>query len=68
MSEKHGSILGGMLLITGSCIGAGMLGLPILTGLAGFYPTLVMFFLAWAFMTTTALLLVEVNGWHKKTG
>ena len=64
--KKHGSVLGGMLLITGSCIGAGMLALPILTGLAGFFPTLLMFFLAWASMTTTALLLVEVNGWHKK--
>ncbi|GAB5411452.1 MAG: aromatic amino acid transport family protein [Chlamydiales bacterium] len=66
MTAKHGSVLGGMLLITGSCIGAGMLALPILTGLAGFFPTLLMFFLAWGFMTTTALLLVEVNGWHKK--
>lgn len=43
-----------------------MLALPILTGLAGFLPTLLMFFLAWAFMTTTALLLVEVNSWHTK--
>ncbi len=59
-------VFGGMLLLTGSCIGAGMLGLPILTGMAGFFPTMVMFFLAWFFMTTTALLLVEVNCWFKK--
>src|SRR3972149_4119009 len=63
MSDKPGSIFGGMLLIAGSCIGAGMLGLPIVTGLAGFYPSLVMIFLVWGFMTSTALLLVEVNGW-----
>ncbi len=65
MSDKPGSVLGGMLLISGSCVGAGMLGLPIVSGLAGFYPSLIMFFLAWAFMTMTGLLLVEVNGWFK---
>lgn len=63
MNEKAGSVIGGMLLIAGSCIGAGMLGLPIVTGFAGFFPSLLMFFLAWLFMTATALLLVEVNGW-----
>ncbi|MCH9630011.1 MAG: Tyrosine-specific transport protein [Chlamydiia bacterium] len=60
---KTGSIFGGMLLISGSCIGAGMLGLPILTGVAGFLPTLIMFFAAWLFMTLTGLLLVEVSTW-----
>jgi tyrosine-specific transport protein len=40
-----------------------MLALPILTGLAGFFPSLFMFVCAWAFMTLTALMLVEVNGW-----
>jgi tyrosine-specific transport protein len=62
-SKASGSIIGGILLIAGSCIGAGMLALPILTGLAGFFPALVMFFCAWTFMTLTGLLLVEVNGW-----
>ncbi|MCI5051689.1 MAG: tyrosine transporter [Simkaniaceae bacterium] len=60
---KQGSVIGGSLLIGGSCIGAGMLGLPVITGIAGFVPSLVMFFFAWAFMTTTGLLLVEVNQW-----
>lgn len=58
-----GSVIGGMLLVAGSCIGAGMLALPILTGLAGFFPSLFMLFFSWAFMTFTGLLLVEVNGW-----
>ncbi len=58
-----GSVLGGMLLIAGSCIGAGMLALPILTGMAGFFPSLTMLLLSWAFMTFTGLLLLEVNGW-----
>lgn len=66
MSKKSGSLIGGILLITGSCIGAGMLGLPILTGLSGFFPSLLMFFIVWLFMTTTGLLLVEVNGWFSK--
>jgi tyrosine-specific transport protein len=58
-----GSVLGGTLLVAGSCIGAGMLALPILTGLAGFFPSLVALLSVWAFMTFTGLLLVEVNGW-----
>ncbi len=66
MNEKRGSVLGGMLLIAGSCIGAGMLGLPIVTGLSGFFPSLAMFFFAWLFMTATALLLVEANGWFSR--
>lgn len=63
MKGSSGSIFGGMLLITGSCVGAGMLALPIVTGLAGFFPSLLVFLLVWVFMTLTGLLLVEVNGW-----
>jgi tyrosine-specific transport protein len=66
MEHKSGSLLGGTLIIGGSCVGAGMLGLPIITGLCGFYPSLVMLFLAWAFMTATALLTVEVTSWFSK--
>lgn len=66
MNEKKGSVIGGMLLIAGSCIGAGMLGLPIITGISGFFPSLSMLFLGWLFMTATALLLVEVNGWFSR--
>jgi tyrosine-specific transport protein len=64
--EKKGSMMGGMLLIAGSCIGAGMLGLPIVTGISGFFPSLAMFFCGWLFMTSTALLLVEANGWFSR--
>jgi len=64
--SKSGSVFGGMLLLAGSCIGAGMLGLPILTGLSGFYPSLVVFFGIWAFMTLTGLLLVEVNSGYQR--
>jgi tyrosine-specific transport protein len=67
MAKKiTGTIFGGTLLLTGSCIGAGMLGLPIMSGLSGFYPSLIAFFGAWAFMTLTGLLLVEANSAFSK--
>lgn len=66
MKEGQGSVIGGMLLIAGSCIGAGMLGLPIVTGLCGFVPSIALLFCGWLFMTATALLLVEVNGWFPR--
>ena len=66
MEQKKGSMIGGMLLIAGSCIGAGMLGLPIVTGISGFFPSIAMFFCGWLFMTSTALLLVEANGWFSR--
>lgn len=56
-------LLGITLLMAGSCIGAGMLALPVVTGLAGFVPAVVVFVVGWLFMTTTALLLLEVNVW-----
>lgn len=64
--RAKGSILGGALLVAGSCIGAGMLGLPIITGIAGFVPSLSMFVCAWIFMITTGLLIVEINGWFAR--
>lgn len=65
ISEK-GSLLGGILLVAGSAIGGGMLGLPIVTGISGFYPAIVIFLFCWVFMTITALLLLEVNLSFKK--
>jgi tyrosine-specific transport protein len=59
--KSKGTFIGGMLLIAGSCVGAGMLALPIITGLAGFIPSVFSFLLAWGFMTLTGLVLVEVT-------
>lgn len=56
-------MIGASLLITGCCIGAGMLGLPVLTALAGFQLSIMLFLLSWLFMVTTGLLLLEVNLW-----
>lgn len=61
--SRPGSLAGGILLVAGCCIGAGMLGLPVMSALTGFYPTLMMFFVSWLFMVTTGLLLLEVNLW-----
>lgn len=64
--QKKGSILGATLLVAGTCIGGGMLALPVATGAAGFFPSLLMMFVGWVFMTTTALFLAEVNLWMDK--
>lgn len=61
--QNDGSLIGGILLVAGCCIGAGMLGLPVLSGLAGFGPSAIMFFISWLFMVSTGLLLLEVNLW-----
>lgn len=65
MEEKtlFNRTVGSTLLISGCCIGAGMLGLPTLSAIAGFTPTLAMFMICWAFMLCTGLLLLETNLW-----
>jgi tyrosine-specific transport protein len=62
----YGRVLGAILLIAGCCIGAGMLGAPVVSAVAGFRPSLLMFLLGWAFMVSTGLLLLEVNLWFAK--
>jgi len=56
-------LFGGILLIAGTTIGAGMLALPVVTGFAGFYPSVLLFLLFWVFMTFTAFLMLEVALW-----
>lgn len=56
-------LIGGILLVSGTAIGAAMLALPVSTGLAGFWPALLLFVIGWLFMTYTALLILEVNLW-----
>lgn len=65
-NRNQGKVLGSTLLIAGSCIGAGMLGLPVSSAMAGFVPSVAMFILSWLFMMTTGLLLLEVNLYFKK--
>lgn len=62
---RSGSVLGATLLISGCCIGAGMLGLPVLSAPAGFIPSLCLFVVSWLFMMCTGLLLLEANLWFE---
>lgn len=50
-----------MLIIAGTTIGAGMLALPIASAGLGFSTAVVVLLLAWALMTYTALLMLEVH-------
>lgn len=62
--NQKGKFVGGILLVAGCCIGAGMLGLPVLSAAAGFQPSIAIFVLCWLFMVCTGLLLLEVNLWY----
>ena len=53
--------IGATLLVAGCSIGAGMLGLPSVTGPAGFFPSTLFFLFSWAFMLLTGLVLAEVT-------
>lgn len=54
-------VFGGILLASGTAIGAGMLALPLSTANSGFIPSGFAFLVCWFFMTVAALLLLEVN-------
>jgi len=56
-------ITGGVLLIVGTSIGAGMLALPIVTAASGFVASSLMLLVCWTIMTFGAFLLLEVNLW-----
>lgn len=55
----------GSLLIAGTTIGAGMLGIPLLTAKAGFFPAILVTTIVWIFMLLTGLLFLEVTLWMK---
>lgn len=57
--KQTAPLFGVVLLIAGATIGAGILGLPVQTGLSGFFPSVCGTILIWLFMMTTALILSE---------
>lgn len=57
------SLINGILLLTGTCIGAGMLALPVVTGVSGFYPSVVVSTCCWLIMLCTGLLFLEAALW-----
>lgn len=54
-------LIGGILLIVGTSIGAGMLALPLVTVQVGIVHALLMFVVAWFLMTTAAVYILKVN-------
>ncbi len=56
-------VVSGSLLIAGTAIGAGMLGIPLITAQSGLYPALLITGLVWLFMLATGLLIVEATLW-----
>lgn len=63
---RKGSTLAATLLITGCCIGAGMIGLPVVSADAGLIPTTLAMVLCYFFATGTGLLLLEATLWFKE--
>jgi len=59
-------LIGSTLLIAGTCIGVGMLALPVATAGAGFLASLPIYFLVWLFMLCTSRLIVEACLWCPK--
>lgn len=55
--------IGGILLITGTSIGAGMLGLPIAAANLGFSGSFILLIVCWLVTLACALLILEVNQW-----
>lgn len=54
-------LIGSILLIVGTCIGAGMLALPITTSQLGFVGAVILLVCIWVIMTLSAFLILEVN-------
>lgn len=61
MITKTNRLIGAILLVSGTTIGAGMLALPVTTGLAGFIPSIMIMTMIWLFMMLTAYYFLEVN-------
>lgn len=59
--KKLSRLWGGVLLIAGTSIGAGMLALPVSTGMGGFFPSLGLFLLVWGLMFFSAHVFLDVS-------
>lgn len=56
-------VIGGILLVTGTTIGAGMLALPIATAQLGFWMSTALLISCWAIMSLCGLLFLEATLW-----
>lgn len=66
--KSCGKTLTTSFLVAGTCVGGGILGLPVESGSMGFGWALVVLLFSWAFMTLTALLYAEASLWMKEEG
>lgn len=66
MFKLRTNVLSAMLLVAGTCIGSGMIALPVAAGVGGFLPALAIMLVCWLVMTLTALLYIEVSLWHEE--
>ena len=57
----NSKLLGGILLVIGTTIGAGMLALPLATAETGFLGSVILLVSCWLVMTVSAFLFLEVN-------
>ncbi len=56
-------MIGGVLLVLGTCIGAGLLALPVASAQQGFVVSLISLIGIWLITTLSAFVLLEVNLW-----
>lgn len=61
--SKINKTFGGALLIGGTALGAGMLGLPVETAQGGFFPSMIIFAVCYLFGLSTGLLFLELCLW-----
>lgn len=62
----NSKLIGGILLVVGTTIGAGMLALPVATAQLGFLGSLLLLIVGWVVMTTSTFVFLEVNLWLPK--
>lgn len=63
---SFGTLLSATCLVGGTCIGGGMLALPLSTAPAGFGPSFLLMLICWLGMTLSSLLLLEATLWMEK--
>jgi len=66
MIEHKSGFFSALFLVAGTCIGGGMLALPIVNGLSGFWPSLCVMLVCCVMMTASALLLLEASMWMEE--
>lgn len=64
--EKKESVFGATLLVSGCCIGAAMIGLPVVSAFAGLIPSTLAMVICYFFATTTGLLILEATLWFDR--